>query len=261
LQYFEELLGRLLKLFQGAALDMPMTAGQISGGQPSPSEPAHPSTPTIVRIVEAQETERQRLARQMHDGPAQSLTNFILQAEICQRLFERNPDRAAEELDQLKVAASSTFQKVRDFIFDLRPMMLDDLGLVPTMRRYVEAYHEKTNIDTQLNIVGEERRLPSHIEVMMFRSVQQLMANARDSLNAKSVTISLDVGPMRVKSTIENDGREFDSEHALVDGSGENVLGLRTLKERIELLGGTFEATSSEDLNRFVIILPASEMS
>src|SRR5690606_21532328 len=127
------------------------------------------STQAIVRIVEAQEVERQRLARQMHDGPAQSLTNFILQAEICQRLFDRNPDRAGEELNDLKTAARGTFQKVRDFIFDLRPMMLDDLGLVPTIRRYVEAYEEKTGIDTQLNILGDERRLPAHIEVMMFR--------------------------------------------------------------------------------------------
>jgi len=87
-----------------------------------------PAAINIIRIIEAQENERKRLARQMHDGPAQSLTNFILQAEICQRLFDRNPDRAAEELNNLKSVASSTFQKVRDFIFDLRPMMLDDLG-------------------------------------------------------------------------------------------------------------------------------------
>ena len=80
----------------------------------------------------------------MHDGPAQSLTNFILQAEICQRFFDRNPDKAAEELENLKNDASMTFQKVRDFIFDLRPMMLDDLGVVPTVRRYTESFRRKT---------------------------------------------------------------------------------------------------------------------
>jgi nitrate/nitrite-specific signal transduction histidine kinase len=67
----------------------------------------------------------------MHDGPAQSLTNFILQAEICQRLFDRNPDRAAEELNNLKTVASGTFQKIRDFIFDLRPMMLTTCLIPP----------------------------------------------------------------------------------------------------------------------------------
>lgn len=263
LKYFEELLGRLLSLVRGAELNIPGIEAQISGvsGRGGTNEAMHMPTQTIVRIVEVQESERQRLARQMHDGPAQSLTNFILQAEICQRLFERNPDRAAEELDQLKVAASTTFQKVRDFIFDLRPMMLDDLGLVPTTRRYVEAYHEKTNIEAQLNILGDERRLPSHIEVMMFRSIQQIMANARDSLNAKSVSIVLDMGPEWVKATIENDGRAFDPETALTDDGSENVLGLHTLKERIELFGGGFEVTSSEEeLNRFIIRLPALEL-
>ena len=73
-------------------------------------------------MVEAQEDERRRLARQMHDGPAQSLTNFILQAEICQRLFQRDPVRAEEELENLKTAVNTTFQRTRTFIADLRPM-------------------------------------------------------------------------------------------------------------------------------------------
>ena len=85
----------------------------------------------IVRVVEAQEAERQRLSRQIHDGPAQALSNFILQTEIAMRLFDIDTERARAELQSLKTSATSTFQKVRDFIFDLRPMMLDDLGLVP----------------------------------------------------------------------------------------------------------------------------------
>ena len=148
----------------------------------------------IVRIIQAQEEERQRLARQMHDGPAQSLTNFILQAEICQRLFDRNPARAAEELDNLKTVASVTFQKVREFIFDLRPMMLDDLGVVPTVRRYVDSFREKNDIDVKLDIFGDERRLATHREVMIFRGIQELMAMARDYANPTSISIRLELG-------------------------------------------------------------------
>lgn len=257
LQYFERLLGRLLSLVEGIAPDrLPAPAAQAAAEVLS-SDGSRLSTQAIVRIVEAQEVERQRLARQMHDGPAQSLTNFILQAEICQRLFDRNPDRAGEELNNLKTAASATFQKVRDFIFDLRPMMLDDLGLVPTIRRYVEAYREKTGIDTQLNILGDERRFPSHIEVMMFRSIQEVMGNARDRLGAKSVNIVLDVGPEWLKASIENDGRGFDPDEIFFDDSHEDLLGLRTLRERIELVGGSIEVTSAEDdISRFVIMLP-----
>jgi two-component system, NarL family, sensor histidine kinase DegS len=256
LQNFEQLLVRLLELVEGVEPGAYLEQG---GTQPAQVEGESTILPTqaIVRIVEAQEDERQRLARQMHDGPAQSLTNFILQAEICQRLFDRNPDRAEEELDNLKTAASSTFQKVRDFIFDLRPMMLDDLGLVPTIRRYVEAYQEKTDIDAQLSILGDERRLPGHIEVMMFRSIQQIMGNARDNLNAKYINIVLDVGPDLLKATIEHDGRSFDPEQVLMSDSDEEGFGLRTLKERVELVKGTFDVVSAEDeVNRFVIALP-----
>ena len=258
LQHFEELLSRLLRLVHGMEPDVlhrPAIAPVPDHGD---GDVGHLSTRAIINVVEAQEAERQRLARQMHDGPAQSLTNFILQAEICQKLFDRNPDRAEEELGSLKQAASATFQKVRDFIFDLRPMMLDDLGLVPTIRRYAEAYEEKTGIATQLSVLGDERRLPSHIEVMMFRSIQAVMGNARDNLGAKSIGIVLDVGPEWLKATIEHDGRGFNATEALTQRDQNDALGLRTLQERIQLVGGALEITSAEeDMSRFVILLPA----
>ncbi len=259
MQHFEELLGRLLRLVRSMGPDAafrPVIAPVQEQGE---DDAGRLSRRGIINVVEAQEAERQRLARQMHDGPAQSLTNFILQAEICQRLFDRNPDRAEEELGNLKTAASTTFQKVRDFIFDLRPMMLDDLGLIPTIRRYAEAYEEKTGIKAQLSVVGDERRLPSHIEVMMFRSIQAVMGNARDNLGAKSISIVVDVGPEWLKATIEHDGRGFDMGEVLSREERGDSLGLRTLQERIELVGGALEITSTEeDVSRFVILLPAA---
>ncbi|MBN1562227.1 MAG: hypothetical protein JXA10_00180 [Anaerolineae bacterium] len=269
LQSIEHLLGRLLEITGGVAgqflgaESIAMPSVSMLGDHTSDSASwggGNISTQAIVTMVEAQEDERRRLARQMHDGPAQSLTNFILQAEICQRLFDRNPDRAGEELNNLKTAASSTFQKVRDFIFDLRPMMLDDLGLVPTIRRYVEAYQEKTDIQSQLNILGDERRLTPHIEVMMFRSIQTIMGNARDNLGAKSISIVLDVGPEWIKAAIEHDGQQFDA--SLLDNpdNNEESVGFDTLKKRIELVGGTLEYVPiDETLNQFNVRLPAIE--
>lgn len=259
LRYAEQLLGRLLDLLRGVEPNQLQATGGRRVSDLMSSQGSL-STKAIVSMVEAQEVERQRLARQMHDGPAQSLTNFILQAEICQRLFNRDPARAEEELGNLKTAASSTFQKVRDFIFDLRPMMLDDLGLVPTIRRYVEAFEEKTNIDTQMNILGDERRLPGHIEVMMFRSVQSIMGNARDSLSAQSISIVLEVGPDGLKATIEHDGHGFDPNEVFVVNSGEDIFGLRTLRDRIDLVGGSLDVLSSEDEpSRYVVTLPVAE--
>lgn len=219
----------------------------------------------IVRIVQAQEDERQRLARQMHDGPAQSLTNFILQAEICQRLFDRNPERAAQELDNLKTSASLTFQKVRDFIFDLRPMMLDDLGVVPTVRRYVESFREKYEIDTTLDVMGEERRLENHREVILFRGIQELMVNARDFANATKIGVKLDMGAERIRAVVEDNGRGFDVQSALspdseIHNPDPRVQSITTLKEKFELVGGTLTITSSETEGTTVRLeLPASD--
>ncbi len=212
----------------------------------------------IVRIVQAQEDERQRLARQMHDGPAQSLTNFILQAEICQRLFDRNPDRAAEELGNLKTAASVTFQKVRDFIFDLRPMMLDDLGVVPTVRRYVESFKEKNDIETKLEISGEERRLETHREVMIFRGIQDLMSYARDYAQPTNLLVKLNMAGERIRAVVEDDGRSFDAEAIYaqeeIHSEDPRVQGLITLKEKFELVSGAM-SVSSDDTNGTIIQL------
>jgi two-component system sensor histidine kinase DegS len=120
----------------------------------------------IEQIIGAQEDERRKISRQIHDGPAQSLSNFILQTEIALRLFDVDTEQAKAELQNLKNSASTTFSSVRDFIFDLRPMMLDDLGLVPTVRRYTEAFKEKTGLDINVVITGSERRLEPHREVL-----------------------------------------------------------------------------------------------
>src|SRR5690606_19248547 len=208
LEEHQTTLNRLLNMVQGA--DMLPSEGASERGAAPMSAYAN-----IIRIVQAQEEERQRLARQMHDGPAQSLTNFILQAEICQRLFDRNPERAAEELDNLKTSASVTFQKVRDFIFDLRPMMLDDLGVVPTVRRYVESFKDKHDIEANLELMGEERRLENHREVMIFRGIQELMVNSRDYAGPTQIHVRLDMGTERIRMTVEDDGRGFDAETAL----------------------------------------------
>jgi two-component system sensor histidine kinase DegS len=217
----------------------------------------------IVRIVQAQEEERQRLARQLHDGPAQSLTNFILQAEICQRLFNRNPERAEEELNNLKTTASVTFQKVRDFIFDLRPMMLDDLGVVPTVRRYIDSFKDKTDIDTTPEIMGEERRLETYREVMIFRAIQDLMGHVRDYAGANQLKVRLDMSGSRIKVQVDDNGKGFDaaaiftSEESHLDARSQGIL---TLKQKFELVGGTVAVTSDENAGTTVRVeLPAGD--
>lgn len=220
----------------------------------------------IIGLIRTQEEERERLARQMHDGPAQSLTNFILQAEICQRLFDRNPDRASEELVNLKSNASKTFQKVREFIFDLRPMMLGDLGVAPTVRRYVESYKEKNDIEVSLEVLGNERRLETYREVMIFRGIQDVMAMSRDYASPTSIDVTLDMSGNVWRATVEDDGRGFDAEN-IFDGKAEDegytdarVEQLQMLSNRWEMVGGTVDVSSDETSGtRIRMELPTGE--
>lgn len=217
------------------------------------------SAASILRIIDAQEQERKRLARHMHDGPAQSLTNLILQAEICERLFDTDPSRARTELAALRNAVNVTFQKVREFIFELSPMMLDDLGLVPTLRRYIQDFGEKTGLSIQLNTMGAERRLPSQIEILLFRSIQELLGNIHRHAQASRAQIMLEFAQDAVDVMVEDDGIGFLPDDVLSEDAPTNKLGLRTLRQQMTMLGGTFDVDSSPTKGtRISIHLPIS---
>jgi two-component system sensor histidine kinase DegS len=194
---------------------------------------------TLEMLIQAQEAERQRLSRQMHDGPAQALSNFILQTEIAMRLFDMDKVKAREELVNLKTTATSAFQKVRDFIFELRPMMLDDLGLLPTIKRYVAAFSEQAGIEINLVTSGTERRLESYLEVMLFRAVQGLLSDAYHG-HATQVKAQIDVSDTSVRVVVEDNGRGYGQESVEEAGG----LGLNLIRERVEMLGGYFELDS-----------------
>jgi two-component system sensor histidine kinase DegS len=195
----------------------------------------------VEMLVNAQETERQRLSRQMHDGPAQALSNFILQTEIAMRLMDVDVGQARDELNNLKASAMSTFQKVRNFIFELRPMMLDDLGLIPTVRRYSEAFKEQAGLDVSVTVTGNERRLEPYLEIMLFRAIQELLGNAARHSQGSLVKVNLDLGDERIRVSVDDNGKGFDPE-AVQQG---NSLGLKLIRERAEMLGGNFEVDSA----------------
>lgn len=194
----------------------------------------------LEMVINAQEAERQRLSRQMHDGPAQALSNFIVQAEIANRFLDVDPKRAKEELDNLKNSAMNTFKEVRTFIFELRPMMLDDLGLFPTVRRYLDNFKEQTGVEVNLTLKGSERRLEPYLEVMIFRALQELIGNAyrynQDNPVKLQINIQISMDENLTKVSVIDNGKGFDP--AVVENKG---LGLKLIRERVELLGGYME--------------------
>ncbi len=223
----------VLETFQKA-----LEAGGAGGfGKKGDASSAH----VVEMLIQAQESERQRLSRQMHDGPAQALSNFILQTEIAMRLFDVEEDQARAELEGLRKAATTTFQKVRDFIFELRPMMLDDLGLVPTVKRYIEIIQDGTKSDIRLNATGRERRLESFQEAMLFRAVQELLYNAIRHSRANIIKVQIDMGESTLKITVDDDGKGFDP--AMLEiGNG---VGLKVIRDRLNMVNGTCAVDSA----------------
>jgi len=217
------------------------SAGGYSNNSSAPNNNTKNQMAGIEMIVNAQESERQRLSRQMHDGPAQALSNFILQTEIAMRLMDVDPAQAKDELGNLKISAMGTFQKVRSFIFELRPMMLDDLGLVPTLRKYSDAFKEQTGLDVNVTVTGTERRLEPYLEVMVFRAVQELLGNASRHSQATLIKTQIDLGKDLIRVSVEDNGKGFSPE--ILKES--NNLGLKIIRERAEMLGGSCEVDSS----------------
>ncbi len=217
------------------AQDMPKPKQGRSGG----------GSASLEMVINAQEAERQRLSRQMHDGPAQALSNFIVQTEIANRLMDIDAKRAKEELDTLKNSAMNTFKEVRTFIFELRPMMLDDLGLFPTVRRYVDNFKEQTGAEVNLTLKGSERRLESYLEVMIFRALQELLGNAyrhnQDGPVKPQINIQLSMDENVTKISVMDNGKGFDPA-SIENNKG---LGLKLIRERVELLGGYLEMDTS----------------
>ena len=199
----------------------------------------------LEMVVSAQEAERQRLSRQMHDGPAQALSNFIVQTEIASRFFEMDPLRAKEELHNLRNSAMGTFQKVRLFISELRPMMLDDLGLYPTIKRYVDTFREQTGSEVSLNLKGQERRFEPYLEVMAFRALQELMGNSiRHNLDSGSkigINVQVSFEDNLLKVVVSDNGKGFDTA-SLAESTG---IGLKLIRERVEMLSGFMQVDSN----------------
>jgi signal transduction histidine kinase len=200
------------------------------------------SAPPSAGLIEAQEEERRRLARDIHDGPAQLLANVVFRIDVAQTLLAGDADRARAELEQLKQLVRHSLQDVRKIIFDLRPLALDDLGLVPALRSYVGGLQEKAGLRVDLRVDGEPRRLPTAHEVALFRLVQEALHNVRKHAGTDAAEVDVEFLPGEVRVMVTDHGRGFDPAEA---GGATDRLGLRSMRERAELFGGGLELRST----------------
>ena len=197
---------------------------------PADASPVIDEGKLLQAVVDTQEEERKRIARQVHDGPAQAMANVVLQSEISERLFGVDPNRSRTELAALRTMVNKTLQELRGFIFELRPMILDDLGLVPTMRRYVQTLVDKHGVRIDFSSTGRDRRLPSDDEVAIFRLIQDSLVERIEKASAKDVVLGMTWRDEQLDILLQSDGKDLP-----VDGELQS--GIRR-SERLDLLKG-----------------------
>ena len=191
LQRYSELVATTLPVLRGADGGAPDSAGAAGSGARSANGD----------VLAAQEQMRREIARQMHDGPAQSIANIALQAQIVQRLFEREPERAQRELGELVAMVQQALEATKSFIFDVRPMVLDDLGLVPTLRRSARERTRRSGTSVRFDSVGADRRLPTELESGIFRIVDDAIVGFLE-VNPLEIVVRLDWSESALRVTV-----------------------------------------------------------
>jgi two-component system, NarL family, sensor histidine kinase DegS len=204
-----------------------------------------------LKIIEAQEDERKRLSREIHDGPAQMLANVMMRSDLIEKIYkERSASEAITEIKNMKKMVRSALYEVRRIIYDLRPMALDDLGLVPTLKKYlqtIEEYHKTTKI--QFINIGDDKRLPTKYEVALFRMIQESVQNALKHAGSSLIQVKLEIKKEHVMVVVKDDGKGFDMNEKKPESFG--ILGIR---ERVELLEGELTIHSKVGTGTLVII-------
>ena len=180
LERYRDGLTRVREAVGASMADAPGTGAADAGAGDARSGPtvAPDPAPGVGRVIlAAQEDLRRDIARAIHDGPAQSLTNIVLQAQIVERLLDRDPAAARAEVQELTAMVQRTLEATKTFIFDVRPMVLDDLGLVPTLRRVARDRSRRAGLPVEFESLGSDRRLPMELESAIFRVADESVAS------------------------------------------------------------------------------------
>ena len=211
----------------------------------------------LHQVVSVQETERQRIARELHDVTGQSLTAIALGLRGVETTVRVNPDLAVEQIQQLGAYSTAALTELRQLIADLRPSQLDDLGLAAAVQWLVREFETRYGVQAEFVSSGNRaQRLPAEHETTLFRIVQEALTNVARHARASRVVVRLDSAPDRLRLSVEDDGQGFDVAGAMDRAAGRGW-GLLGMQERAALLGGVCEIDSQPGHGtRLVVTIP-----
>ena len=200
-----------------------------------------------MQIIKAQEDERLRVSREIHDGPAQQMANLIYQASICERLVDIKPDEAKHGMQELRRQIRSCLTDVRQIIFDMRPMSLDDLGLVPAVRQLINKLDERNLLKTDFQVDGKSHPLDKHVEVCLFRMIQEALNNVYRHSGVTNAKVRMLFAPDHLAMVIADEGEGFDMaamEEERKNSEGNGHFGILGMEERASIIGAILTVLS-----------------
>lgn len=204
------------------------------------------------KIIQTQEEERKRIARDIHDGPAQSLANLVIKSEVCERLLDIDKEKTREEIRELKRCIRESIKEIRKIIYNLRPTAIDDLGLIPSLQRYIENFEKDTNIPVDFNILSQADLTDPIKRLSIFRIIQEALNNIIKHADANIVKINVTINTKDIIIYIKDDGVGFNLEEVSSQFREDGGLGLLNIEERVNLLNGNILIKS--EINRGTLI-------
>jgi two-component system sensor histidine kinase UhpB len=208
----------------------------------------------LSQIIEAQENERRRISRELHDEIGQALYAIKLNLEMVDKDLPHTTPVIRGRLGEAKSLSSQTLTAMRQLSLDLRPTMLDDLGLIPTLRWYVQNFSKRLGIASNFETMGLEEKLSPQIETAFYRIVQESLNNIAKHAQADRVEISLVKRDSRIYASIQDNGKGFDLERILYPESPERGFGIVGIQERVSLLGGQMDIQTKPGFGTLISI-------
>jgi len=226
----------------------------------NPQEDEETQAASHERIIQAYEQERLRLAREIHDGPAQIMANAIFEMEFVERLLDKEPAAVKGQLAQLKSDLRDGLTEVRRFIFDLRPPSLSEMGLFVALRRYLTDYEKHFGITVEVDLPETGERLQATKEMAIFRIVQEALQNIQKHARASKVLVKGEMDSMVLRLSVEDDGKGFDLTE--VASRHSRNLGLISMRERAELIDAQLQISTSPGRGtKIVVVAPAERQA
>lgn len=208
----------------------------------------------LSQIIETQENERRRISRELHDEIGQALTAIKFNLDMIEKELPQHLPGLRGRLGETKSLSTQTLTAMRQLSMDLRPTMLDDLGLVPTLRWYIQNFSNRMNIHAHFESIGFDEKLPTQIETAFYRIIQEALSNIAKHAGANHIEISLEKRNSTLYASVIDNGKGFDLERVLHPESPERGFGIIGMQERVSLLGGHIDIQSNPGLGTHIHI-------